>query len=194
MRLSIFFIIVLLIGCKPDSQNRVAVEWFDLPGLVDELVLNMDNKNHRAIKTFTLNRDVETKQYESSDSTFWARELAKLSGIDLNSSQIRDALQMKGNIKDYKSNLLIDQYLLPDDNMATLKKLNVYYLEDTSEIRQIYAELNSDNLISKSNTKINLWINRYSNILLIDSLQIVGCDKTFMQSEREYHSTTRITW
>ena len=36
-----------------------------------------------------------------------------------------------------------------------------------SEIRQIYAELNSENLIATSNTKISIWINRYNNRLLI---------------------------
>ena len=194
MRLTILLFIVTLFGCNQEPQQKVEVTLFDLPGLVDELVLNMDTKKHRTIKTFTLNTDSETKQYGSSDSSFWSRELSKLRGIDLNSPQIRDVLNINSNLKDENSNLTIDEYILPDNNLAHVKKLRIYYLGDSSEIRQIYAELNSDNLMANSNSKINLWVNRYSNGLLVDSLQIVGCDKTFMQPEREYTIFTKTIW
>lgn len=194
MRLAILLFVVTLVGCNHEPQHKDEVTLFDLPGLVDELVLNMDTKNYRAIKSFTLNTDAETKQYESSDSSFWSRELSKLREIDLNSPQIRDVLNINSNLNDENSNLTIDEYLLPDNNLAQVKKLRVYYLVDSSEIRQIYAELNSDNLMATSSSKINLWINRYNNKLLIDSLQIVGCDKTFMQPEREYTIFTKTIW
>ena len=194
MRLTIAIFILALIGCKPEPQHKLDAPVFDLPGFVDELILNMDSKNHSVTKTFSLNSDTETKQYDSSDSIFWARELAILKDIDLNSPQLRDVISINNNLKDENSNLLIDEYLVADDNTALFKKLSVYYLKESSEIRQVYAELTSDNLISKSSTKFNLWINRYNNKLIIDSLQIIGCDKTFMQPEREYHIITRTTW
>lgn len=194
MRLTILLFSIALLGCKPESQEKVENIFFDLPGFVDELVLNMGIKNHRAIKTFTLNSDTETRQYDSSDSAFWARELFKLRELDLNSPQIRDILNINSNLNDANSNLLIDEYLLPDNNLAPLKKLKIYYLGDSSEIRQIFAEFNTDNLMANSSTKINLWINRYNDRLLIDSLQIVGCDKTFMQPEREYIIFTKTIW
>jgi len=193
MRLATILLLIAL-GCTSKPQQKAGSILFDLPNLVDELVMGMDTKNHRTIKTFELNHDSETKQYESTDSAFWAIQLARLREIDLNSPQIRDVLNITRNIKDDKSNLLINEYLMPDKNIAPLKKLIVYYLDEASEIRQIYAELNSDNLIANSSTKINLWINRYNDGLLIDSLQIVGCEKTFMQAEREYQITTRIIW
>ena len=194
MRIIILLLTLVLIGCKPEPQQKIELVWFDLPSLVDELVLNMDNKNHRVIKTFTLNSNTETKRYDSSDSIFWARELAILREIDFNSPQLRDEIIFNNNLNDDNSNLLIDEYLLPDDNTGPFNKLSIYYLKEPLEIRQVYAELNSDNLISKSNTKFNLWMNRYNKMLIIDSLQIVGCDKTFMQSEREYQIFTRTNW
>jgi hypothetical protein len=114
MRFNILLIIAL-IGCKPEPQEKIADIWFDLPGLVDELIMNMDNRNHRAVKTFTLNSETETKQYDSSDSIFWARELAILKDIDLNSPQLRDVISINNNLKDENSNLLIDEYLVADD-------------------------------------------------------------------------------
>ena len=194
MRFIILLLSISLFGCSQEPQPGVSLLWYDLPNVVDELVVNMNTKNHKTIKTFILNSDTETKTYDSTDSTFWALELAKLKEIDLNSPQIRDVLSVKSSIKDESSNLLINEYLMPEGGNSSLKKLNVYYLKDTTEIRQIYVELNSDNLISNSGTKINLWVNRYDEKLLIDSLQIVGCDKTFMQPEREYRITTKTTW
>ena len=194
MRFIILLLSISLFGCSQEPQPGVSHLWYDLPNVVDELVVNMNTKNHKTIKTFILNSDTETKTYDSTDSTFWALELAKLKEIDLNSPQIRDVLSVKSSIKDESSNLLINEYLMPEGGNSSLKKLNVYYLKDTTEIRKIYVELNSDNLISNSGTKINLWVNRYDEKLLIDSLQIVGCDKTFMQPEREYRITTKTTW
>ena len=194
MRFIILLLSISLFGCSQEPQPGVSQLWYDLPNLVDELVVNMNTKNHKTIKTFILNSDTETKTFDSTDSTFWALELAKLKEIDLNSPQIRDVLSLKSSIKDESSNLLINEYMMPEGGTSSLKKLNVYYLNDTTEIRQIYVELNSDNLISNSGTKINLWVNRYDEKLLIDSLQIVGCDKTFMQPEREYRIITKTTW
>ena len=194
MRITTLLFLVVLFGCTTEPQQKAEAIWFDLPGLVDQLVLNMDNKNHQTIKTFALNFESETKQYDSTDSSFWAIELSKLREIDLNSAQIRDVLIFNSNIKDDKSNLLIDEYLLLENNIAPLQKLSVYYLEETSEIRQISADLSSNNLIANSQTKIYLWVNRYNDKLLIDSLQIIGCDKTLMRPEREYQIITKTIW
>ena len=194
MRLTIAIFILALIGCKPEPQHKIKTPVFDLPGFVDELILNMDRKNHRVTKTFTLNSEAETKQYDSSDSIYWARELVILKDIDLNSPKLREVIDISTKLKEENSNLLIDEYLVTDDNTSLLKKLSVYYLKEPFEIRQVYAELNSVNLISRSSTKFNLWISRYNNKLIIDSLQIIGSDKTFMQPKREYHIITRTTW
>jgi hypothetical protein len=194
MRYTMIFLSIMFFGCSPEQHQKASAEWFDLQNILDELVVNTGSKNSRTTKTFILNSDSETKNYNSTDSTFWAKELSKLKEIDLNSPQIRDVLKMTSGIKDDQSNLLIDDYLMPDKNTSTLRRLSIYYLEDATEVRKIYAELNSDNLISNSGTKIHLWINRYDNRLLIDSLQIIGCDKTFMQSEREYQITTKSVW
>ena len=191
MRFIILFFSLVFYSCSPEPQREDASEWFDVPSIIDQLVFNMDAKNHQAIKTFIINSDSETKDYKSTDSTFWSNELSRLKEIDLNSPQIRDILMMTSGIKDDKSNLLIDEYLLPDESIVPFKKLRIYYLGDTSEIRQVYAELKSSNLIAKSQTKITLWINRYNKKLLIDSLQIIGNDKTLMQPARKYTIATR---
>lgn len=194
MRIAIIFLLITLLGCAQEPQDKEVVNLLDLPGLMDELAVNMDAKNHRITKSFILNSKVETKQYESSDSSFWRQELNKLHEIDLNSPQIRGGISVRRKIKDNNSNLLIDEYSIPDTKFTTLKILRIYYMADTSEIRQIYAELSSDNLIATSNTYINIWMNRYNNRLLIDSLQTKGKDKTLMQPAREYMITTHTIW
>jgi hypothetical protein len=194
MRLLILIFTITLFGCQSQPKQEVKQLWFDLPGFVDELVLNMSAQNRPAAKFFLLNAEEEAKEYESSDSTFWAAELAKLEEIDLNSPQVRDIISIKRSIKDDKSNLLINEYLVAADNVNALKKLKIYYLTDTSDIRIIYAELNSNNFIEKSATKITLWLNSYNNQLLIDSLEVMVKDRTLMQSAREYKITTKTKW
>jgi hypothetical protein len=194
MRLLILIFTITLFGCQPQPQQEAKQLWFNLPGLVDVLVLNMSAQSRPATKFFRLNSEKEAKEYESSDSTFWATELAKLKEINLNSPQVRDIISIKRSIKDDKSNLLINEYSVAANNMTALKKLKIYYLTDTSEIRKIYAELSSNNFIEKSATKINLWLNSYNNQLLIDSLEIMVEDRTLMQSPREYTITTTTKW
>ena len=194
MRFLILFLLLGLFSCTPEPQQKDVTNWFDLPGFIDELIVNMDAKNNQAIKSFVLNNTVETNHYASTDSSFWAIELAKIRAIDLNSPQLRNDLKAKADIKDSKSNLLIDEYILSDESSSALRKLSIYYLEDPSEIRQIYAELKSANLIANSATRINLWVNRYNNKLLIDSLQIIGRDKTLMMPIRNYEVTTKTIW
>jgi hypothetical protein len=194
MRLLILIFTITLFGCQSQPKQEVKQLWFDLPGFVDELVLNMSAQSRPATKFFRLNSEKEAKEYESSDSTFWATELAKLKEINLNSPQVRDIISIKRSIKDDKSNLLINEYSVAANNMTALKKLKIYYLTDTSEIRKIYAELSSNNFIEKSATKINLWLNSYNNQLLIDSLEIMVEDRTLMQSPREYTITTTTKW
>ena len=103
MRLTIIFLIVI-IGCQPKPRQEIEVKWFDLPNLIDELVLNMNTKNHRSSKSFSLNNQSETKEYEKSDTSFWQQELAKLREIDLKSPQIRDVIIINSRNKDNKSN------------------------------------------------------------------------------------------
>jgi hypothetical protein len=193
MRL-VFIIILLLFvfGCENNPRQIHEVAWFDIPGFSQELVRTMGVKALAVNKTFVLNNKSETNQYEIADTVFWRKELSQLSEIDLNSPQIRDDINLTTGIKDDNSNLLINKYSVDDRMNSYFKNLSVYYLDQPSEIRQISLVLKSDHFIAHSATRINLWLNRYGKDILIDSIQVIGSDKTFMQPAREYKITTRV--
>ena len=188
----VFFLLLVHLGCTTKPQKAAGSKWFDVPKFVNGLVVNMDDKNPKVTKTFILNNTSETKQYAYADSSFWAKELTKLSELDLNKPQFRDEITLNARIKDNNSNLLIDEYLLTGKKDTPFKKLSIYYLKYPLDVRQVYVELKSDNLIAHSETKISLWLNRYNDKLLIDSLQITGEDKTLMQPSRDYHIITKV--
>ena len=195
MRLAIIFIVFFnLFSCTNKPQPRISPNWFDLPKFIDELVINMDEIDLTVKKTVNLNNVLETKHIEHADSSFWAKELSGLSAIDLNSPQIRDEVVFSSSNKDTNSNLLLDNYIMSDRNGMPLKNISIYYLEESSDIRQIHVELYSQNPIAKSATVLNVWINRYQDKLLIDSLSLSGENDIIMQSPVTYNNTSITVW
>jgi hypothetical protein len=153
----------------------------------------MNEKKRPVIKSFWLNDETETKTINHADSSFWAIELAHLEQIDLNAPQLKGNLISFTGIEDSLSNLLINEYLINKKEIP-IKKLRVYYLDEPDNIRVIHAELNSDNFIAQSTSSIDLWLNRYNNKLLIDSLRIRGSDKIIMLEPKNYTLTTKTIW
>jgi hypothetical protein len=184
---------VLIAGCSNNSAEiKVFSTQLDLPKYAQELVNNMSGRKIRISKTFVLNELSETKVYSEPDSVFWIKELTMLANIDLNSPQLSGSFKIKKASKDQFSNLLIDNYAFSFKDDTGIKNLSVYYLDDPKDIRHIKAELTTKNLISQSNSKLSIWVNRYGAELLIDSLEIISQDKTLMQPVRNYRSITSV--
>ena len=185
-------VLVLFVGCK---NNLVVKEsnsiQLDIPKFTQTLASNMANRKLEISKTFELNETSETKKYTELDSSFWTKELTILEKIDLNSPQLNGTFEVEKGIEDQFSNLLIDHYSFLDDSDIGIDRLSIYYLDKPDDIRQIRAELGSNNFIAKSNSKFNVWLNRYGDDLLIDSLEVISQDKTLMQPARNYRSLTK---
>ena len=187
------FIIVLVAGCNNNpAETKLNSAHLDLPKHAQDLAINMAGRELRISKTFVLNETSETKEFSKSGTVFWKNELAILENIDLNSPQLIGAFDIEKGVQDQFSNLLIDKYSFAAKGDIGIKKLHVYYLEDPNNIRQIKAETATKNLISQSNSQLSIWINRYGEVLLIDSLEIISEDKTLMQPSRNYRSITTV--
>lgn len=190
---SLFAILILttLVGCTNNlAVNENSVQ-LDLPKFAQTLANNMANRPLNISKTFVLNEISETKIYTQSDTSFWVKELIILENIDLNSPQLNGTFEIVKGLEDQFSNLIIDKYTFTPENEIGIKKLLVYYLDVPGDIRHIKAELSTANLISKSSSELSIWMNRYGEDLLVDSLEVISTNKTLMQPARNYRNITK---
>ena len=194
MRHLIIILMLVLVGCEPQQLQNDSHKWFAMSEIISEITENMADRRPGALKTFVLNGVSESKAFSLTDTSFWRKELAPLAQIDLNSAQIRDAIEFTEGMPDELSNLLIDEFRIVGAKELSLKKVRIYYLEHPMEVRQIQIEIYNSNLIADSEKSIKLWLNRYNKKLLVDSIKISGRDKTLMQPVREYQSTTKTAW
>lgn len=194
MRHLIIILMLVLVGCEPQQLQNDSHKWFAMSEIISEITENMAVRRPGVLKTFVLNGVSESKKFSSTDTSFWRKELAPFAQIDLNSAQIRDAIEFTEGMPDQLSNLLIDEFRIVGTKELSLKKVRIYYLENPMEVRQIQIEICNSNLIADSEKSIKLWLNRYNKKLLVDSIKISGRDKTLMQPVREYQSTTKTTW
>jgi hypothetical protein len=190
MRLISIFVLVFFAGCVSKPTEISTKSWIDLPELGQGLIVTMQLKAPPIKKTFTLNGVVETKQFNTTDSSFWATELDWLLTTDLNSPQLKGVLEAQPAEQDSKSNLTIRSIRPIEDTNTELQKLDILYLEDMNDIRQIHLVTKSSNYISSSKKAVSLYMNKYNGELLIDSLQLDGEEKVIFQDKRLYHSLT----
>lgn len=194
MRLIVSIILILVFaGCTREIKSE-KTEWFDIPSLSTQLVKSMSNAAPPVEKEFEFNGVSELMRIEDSDSIFWKQELNKLTEVNLNSPLVRDHISLKSATKDSRSNLLVDQYIIESESKSTLNEVLLYYLDDPSEIRQISVRFKESNMISDSETMLNIWLNRYQDILLIDSLSLNSHEKTVLQSPRDYTNKLTVVW
>lgn len=189
----LLLVIFAVAGCSPDVKT-IESNWFNLPEHIELLVNNMGNKTPSVRKSFNLNGVLESKTFNAYDSGFWVQEFAKLTSLDLNSPQIRDYVELSSGIEDNNSNLLIDYYAVTEESKSALKEVYLYYLNSTSDLRQIKVVLNESSLVTSSRIDISIWLNRYQNLLLVDSMKTKGVEKMFLQSPRKYENTIKVLW
>lgn len=181
------FIIILTLGCQNELPVKTNSQYFDVPLFTQRVIQNMVARQVDVSKRFVLNTKLEEKTVHQTDSLFWTKELEHLLKTDLNAPQYAGAIQFEGALKDSNSNLLIDRFT-PKDDRVNLKKLEVFYLEDNSQIRKINLALSSSNFLSSSNLELMAWFNQYGEQLVLDSVTTTGNDKIMFQEERVYES------
>lgn len=187
MRRIILFGLIALLGCQNNDSSQVKNQFFDLSTFTKEVIANMVERNSPVRKKFILDGKAETKTIERTDSVFWANELKTLLNIDLNAPKYIGVLDIKEGQKDISSNLLIDRITSSSDKVD-LVLIEIYYLDDKTEVRKLNVQTGAKNFISDANLDITAWFNRYGAELLVDSVITVGKDKVLLQNERNYES------
>lgn len=194
MRLVVLSVLTLIFtGCTEDVKS-VKTEWFDIPGLSNQLVRSMGESGPQVHKKIEFNGISESRQIDFADTSFWKQELAKVTETNLNSPLVRDYIELKSSSQDNYSNLKVDHYTIDSESKSLIKEVLIYYLDVPSEIRQISIRLNESNLVFQSETEIDLWLNRYQNLILIDSINVNSHEKTILQAPRVYTNKIAVLW
>ena len=189
----LFLIIFIISGCTAEIKTE-RTDWFDMPELTRKLIANMSDAMPSVNKTFDFNGVSETKTIQAADSVFWKQEFANFFEVNLNTPLVRDFVRLETGRKDLNSNLMVDEYIVDEKSKSTIKELQLYYLDTPTEIRKISIRLNNSNLVSKSETEVEIWLNRYQELLLIDSLIVKSKEKTLLQSPRNYSNKLKVLW
>ncbi len=183
--------LLLAMSCAQEPPRQEQPRWFDLPGTLHEVIDNTVAASTAVEKTFILNGRQEQHLYEPADTAFLHAELSKILQVDLNGLGYREALQVRQAQPDTASNLLYDEYRPAPGNHLPLVFVRVYYLQQPTELRRLSLLLERDNLLAGSRWQADIWLNRYNNRLLIDSVCLHGADNMLWQKPRQYTITLR---
>jgi len=191
MRKIFFLLFIIMAGCKPtDSQSDIN-QYFDLDSFVHQLIVNQTTVgNYHVIKTSVANGVEEHTEIEKTDSLFWVTELTPLIKADINKPSLVDAYKISDGLKEQNSNLQKLVYSEKPETNADVIRLEIKYLDNTNDVRQVVAWTGTQNPVYSAKQKIDLWVNRYKNTLLIDSLSVKGYNKTLLQDSLLYQSKT----
>ena len=194
MRLLILTISVLWIfSCKPSTTIKDSTdEYFDLPKLSQQLLSNQVTANTDVVKTAKVNGVEEIQSVEHADSAFWATELFQLLGGNLNKPSLVGSYNIKKGIPEQSSNLTTTIYTAKPESKTTIKKLTLKYLGTQNEIRQVQMDITNENSVYITHQTIELWVNKYGSLLLIDSMITEGYNKTIMLDSMRYTSKVNV--
>lgn len=192
MRKLFLLLFIFVTGCQPvtNSKNE-ANSYFDLNGLMHQLIVNQTTEGYYpVIKTSVANGIEEHIEIEKPDSLFWVTELTPLIKADINKPSLVDVYKISDGLKEQNSNLQKLIYSAKPTSNADVIRLEIKYLDNTNDVRQIVAWIGTQNPVYSAKQKIDLWVNRYKNTLMIDSLSVKGFNKTLLQDSLLYQSKT----
>lgn len=189
MRLLTIFISLFIFGCQPlSSQKEIKPVYFDMPGFSQELLASQVMAKSKVVKRTVVNGAQEKQDIAKADSSFWATELYLLINENINKPSLVDAYTIQKDVSEDSSNLKKTVYTALPESNAVIKKLVIKYLNNPSEIRQIFAEVSNSNSVYTTHQTFELWVNKYENQLLIDSLINIGFNKTILLDSMTYSS------
>ena len=188
MRFITIVSLLLWMGCKPISvQIESTDSYFDLPGFSQKILVSQIKAKSKVLKTIQVNA-IEEQNNLLADSLFWATELSPLLKGNLNKPSLADGYSVQKDISEQSSNLLKTVYTALPETHTSITSLEIKYLGTDTEVRQIVAQFESKNSVYTTEQVVQLWINKYGNQLLIDSISTQGFNKTILLDSMKYYS------
>ena len=189
MKRLIIIISFISVACKPTATETINNDsFFDVVTFSQNLLKTHSSLLNTVTKTSYANNLIEKKEIAKTDSIFWKTELTPLLSVNLNKPSLKNAYAIEIDMPENTSNLLKTGYIALPNSKTSIKKLEIKYLNTSSEIRSIFVVIENDNPVYTSKQEIMLWTNKYGNQLQIDSLIFRGYNKTILLDSMVYES------
>ncbi len=193
MRCSILWVALISMGCASPAPNKNEVKaYFDITSFTQQLITQQSKIGSAVFIKNIVNENTEERMVVNPDSLFWATELNPLLTSDINKPSLLDAFKVEVGVKETNSNLLKTIYsVLPGVN-SNVKLIEIKYLGQPDEVRQIYVVMKTDNPVYSSHQSIHVWVNSQEGKLIIDSLKTEGVNKTILLKPMNYSTTISV--
>jgi hypothetical protein len=178
------------LSCSNLKSEKVSY-YFSIDSLlVDQAKILMDN-NATLLKSAIVNNDT-TAATISPDSLQWANELQVFIETDINKPA------MKGNYTitiedDPQSNLMIKSFKAISNKIA-VQSLQVYFLEDLSNIRHVIIMTSEKNSIYSADKNLKLDFDVIKNNLRLMSFNVTGYQKMILQDTVNFSVTGKVKY
>jgi len=170
-------LLLIICGCSQDSNNDLTLKYFDVNGLIENQIVFLYQKGAKLQKTATINSEREENVLEI-DSTGWIKELGIFRDVDLNRNVYLKAYQVVEGASDPGSNLKSYIYEPINSDEVLIKYLKIFFVNDSSEIRRLEAEIYESNSLFKNQKFFKMEFDRDGfNNLVLQSYQIEGYQK-----------------
>jgi len=179
-------------GCTAPKTNE-ANAYFDMSSFTQQLIVQQSKMGSAVFIKNIVNNTTDERIEERTDSLFWATELTPLFNSDINKPSLLNAFTVEERVKEANSNLLKTIYSALPEVKSNVKRIEIKYLGQPDEVRQIYVVMKTDNPVYSSHQSIHVWINNLEGKLILDSLKTEGVNKTILLTPMNYSTTVSIT-
>ncbi len=175
------YFVLLVITCLlfqscAEPEAAQTKHYFDLKGLIDAQIKQLDAHKKRVQKTITVDGQAETKQLEELD---WAKELELFQQADLNKAAYKQSYVVVEN----DSSIL---YTLKPTEKVAIKKLSIF--KNQGQVIRIEAQLEEKNYLYHSQKNLEAHFSKG----VIDSYRIEGFQQLVLGNKKAYSIVGRI--
>jgi hypothetical protein len=181
-------------SCKLSGPEKHRIqEYYNLDSLLSMQIIRLTDNNARLYKRATVNGSAEETQMQP-DSTGWARELALFREADLNKPAFSKAYSVTKAQKDTRSNLLFDKFTPVNNDELRIRSIQIYYLNDLSNIRKIEIVKKEENELFYSSLHMALNFGQLKKEVVLQSYVVNGLQKLRLKDTVSYTVEARIEY
>ena len=190
MRLLIVVSLLLALACS-DIEPKETSAYFSLDSLVDAQ-LNVLSKGSLSLEKTAYTLTDTSRVTFKPDSSQWADEMSLFRTFNINKPALIGQYSITER-PDKKSNLMVQRYEANEEDME-VQLLELYYLEDLSDLKIIRSTMREDNAVFTSMKRIHLQFDKLGGTTKLKSYRIQGAQKMVLQDSASFVIKGRVIY